>query len=216
MPQSQPPGAPPPDAPPKAVKQKGGVPRWIWWVVGGFSLLCLVAAVVAGVIFLPDLIGGGEVPFGTSPTETPTPTPPPPTATASPEPAETPIPAPTEVTSPTVPPAFDAVVLIEVSSTQVALGERVTVTVTLSNTGEARILSPRYQLVGDWASVLTTQTPEVVSGEVVDPGASEERVFVLEASASGEASLSADVTMAVEERDDLEARRSQEIVVTVP
>jgi hypothetical protein len=75
-------------------------------------------------------------------------------------------------------------------------GERLTVTVTVANTGETPFGDLRCQLLGQWQPVLKEASPTVVVlPEPVDPGAIQTVTFVLEAVQVGTASLQAAITM---------------------
>jgi hypothetical protein len=177
--------------------------------------LCLIA-VVAGVVFIPKLIGGGEEPTASpipAPTEalTQAPTEPPtevpteaPTEAPTESPAEIPTEAPTAVPTeaateapPPPAPAFGAQITLVLPET-VQAGNLVTVTVTVANDGQVEFGSLRYQLLpGEWESLRAT-AGNVVEHEVnVLPGQTDAVVFVLEALQAGTATLQANVTMKV-------------------
>jgi len=178
--------------------------------------LCLVALAIAGVFVVPRIIGGEEeptaalvpateaptteaptaesptaTPWAETPTATPsadTPTPPP-----SPPPTDTPLP-PTPSPLPLPPPLAD--VRIAPLASELRVGEWLTITVTVTNTGETPFGHLRYQLLGQWEPSLRTMTPPVVlSSEMVDPGMSTTATFVLEAVQAGTTTLQVAITM---------------------
>ncbi|MBU0704133.1 MAG: zinc ribbon domain-containing protein [Chloroflexi bacterium] len=197
QPFGQPPTMPPPP------KRRSS--RWPLWVAGIFAILCVVAITLAAVFLLPEYIGGEETPVPTIaptaeptaepspttplPTDTPTPLPPPPPPPLSPEPT-------TEV-SPTL--SFDAQVGLSASATELRLGEPVTITVTITNTGGVPFGSLRYQLMG-WEPYLAVTTDAVVEHELdLVPNQSDTVIFVLEAVQVGAARLQANVTVKTRE-----------------
>jgi len=204
--------------------------------------LCLVALVVIAVFVVPKIIGGEEKPAApptvtAPPTDTPameaTTTAPPtdtptveattaappteaPTAevTAAPPPPET----PTVEASPTVTPtlAFDARVGIIPSTFQLQQGDLLTITVTITNTGNVSFGLLRFQLLGEWTPYLAPLTEGVVGHEEsVEPGASAMATFVLEAVRPGTATFQANVTMEVDEPPRWESRSSETISVSI-
>lgn len=175
----------------------GRVPRWLWWVGGTAVFLGILAAVIAGVVFIPRLVGGGveptqtPEPTGTSATEAPPTQPPVETARPSPEPGR---PEPTLLPQQPMPPVAD--VSIFPSTFALRPGELFTVTVTAMNTGTAPFGRLHYLLEGDWEPTLREVAPRAaLRPEMVEPGTGRVVTFVLEAVQAGTASLHATVTM---------------------
>ena len=205
---AQSPSQPPPPTPPSTSGR--GTPRWLWWVGGAVGFLCIAALVVAAAVLGPKIFGAEEVPTAT-PTPTPSPTaeatvpivpptepPPPEPPTAIPPtelpPAEVPVPTSTPAGLPA--PPFSAQVSISPSATELRVGESVTITATVINTGEVTFGNLRYQLIGEWAPYLRMTTSEVVEHESdLVPGQSDMATFVLEAVQAGTARLQANVTV---------------------
>lgn len=195
------PAAPPPPAAQPPAKRRP--PRWLWPVVGIVAFLCIIA-VVAAVTLGPKIFGTEKEPSATpTPAESPaveaTPTQAPPTEAPTTEaPTATPLaePAPTESapSPPQAPPLAEVSILSSVPELRV--GELLTVTVTVTNTGEAPFGNLRCQLLGEWKPSLRKVTPTVVVlPEMAGPGTSKTAIFVLEAVQVGTASLQAAVTM---------------------
>jgi hypothetical protein len=219
-------GTPPPPAAPPPTKRR--LPGWIPWVGGIVVFLCLAVLVVAAIAFGPKLIAGRQTPSAT-PTAVETPTgpveatlvtgtPAPESATATPPtetpPAETPTgPPPTESPEP---PPFAAQVGIAASAADLQAGDLVTVTVTITNTGQATFGNLRYQLLGAWEPYL-----EATAGTLAEhateagPGQSDSAVFVLQATQGGTATLQANVTLEIADPPRLEGVLSAVVEVTV-
>jgi hypothetical protein len=198
-----PPAQPPSVTPPPPRERP---PRWAWWAGGAAVFLCLIA-VVAGIVFVPKLIGGGEEPTA-SPTPAPTEAPTlaltePPTEAPTEPPTEIPTEAPTAVPAETPteapsPLAFGAQITLSVLPDTVQAGDLVTVTVTITNDGEVEFGSLRYQLLpGEWESLGATAGNVVERKVNVSPGQTDAVVFVFEALQAGTATLQANVTMEV-------------------
>ncbi|MBN1179013.1 MAG: zinc ribbon domain-containing protein [Anaerolineae bacterium] len=197
-----PPASPPLPPPPP----KRRFPRWIGWV-GGFALfLCLVAAIVAAAIFLLPLVRGEE---------TATPTPSAVDVTGVPTVTVTPAP-PTQTSTPQLVQVFAAELTIAAVPPEVAVGERVTLTVTLTNTGEAMLGLPRYLLVGEWEPVLALATDAGVGHDrAIFPGESDTVVYVLEAMQPGQVVVWATATMEAHEPPRWESSTSEAITIVV-
>lgn len=201
---SMPPAAQPPleyaAAPAQAASTAttgGRVPRWLWWVGGAAVFLGILAVVIAGVVFIPRLVGGGVEPIqtpeptGTSTTEAPPTQPRAETTQPSPEPVR---PEPTLLPQQPVLPVAD--VSIVPSTFELRPGELLTVTVTATNTSTAPFVRLHYLLEGDWEPTLRGVAPRAaLRPEIVEPGTGRTVTFVLEAVQAGTASLRATVTM---------------------
>jgi hypothetical protein len=197
-PYAQPPHHPPP--PPAPITAERRPSRWTFWVGIVVALVCVVAIGLIVIVFGPELLGrGGEE------ETTPRPTPlvtasltaeprPLPTATPSPEP---PNPTPTTEASPI--PAFDAKVAIVISAAELHVGDPLTVTATLTNTGQVTLSNPVYQLVGEPTPGLEWTSQEAMRYEGdVSPGATSAVTFTLQGSQEGRASFQAYVRMDVQ------------------
>ena len=175
----------------------GRVPRWLWWVGGAAVFLGILAVVVAGVVFIPRLVGGGveptqtPEPTGTSTTDTPPTQPPAETLQPSPEPVR---PEPTLPPQQPIPPVAD--VSIVPSTFELRPGEQLTITVAATNTGTTPFGRLHYLLEGDWEPTLREVAPRAaLRPGIVEPGTGRTVTFVLEAVQAGTASLHALVTM---------------------
>ncbi len=210
---AQPPAVPPPPAAPSAPRRRPA--PWVWWGGCAVVILCIVLA-VAAVFVVPRIIGDREEPSATPvpTTEIPTDTP---TGAPTAAPTETPTEAPTAAsTEALTPSAFDAQVGISASATELQVGDLLTITVTLTNTGAAPIGMPRFQLLGEWTPYLGLLMDSVVHHELdVTPGASDTATFVLEAVEPGTVILRANVTMEAHEPPRWESRSSDEISISI-
>lgn len=174
---------PPPSAEPPAPEE--GLPRWMIWVGAAVAFLCIIALVLGGIKFGPDLLGGKE-----DPTAAPTPTVAPPTAPPATEAATAPEPTATSAPTAEPVPAFDAQVSIAALTDTVHVGDSITVTITFTNSGGVPLSNLRYQLVGEWAPYLELATTEPLKHEVeVPPQASDTATIELRAIQVGEAAL---------------------------
>ena len=205
-PSAEPPAPPPPST--TSVPERRS-PGWLKWAAGIVAFLCIVAIAVAGIIFVPRLIAPPAESTATpspaeAPTQTPTaespPTEVPPSAIPTmapplqPTPAESPVGTPTLEARPE--PGFEAQVGVAASRSELRAGERVTVTVTVTNTGQTPFGSLRYQLLGDWQPYANPITEAVVEHELdVEPGQSDAATFVLQATQTGTARIQANVTL---------------------
>ncbi|MFQ6100341.1 MAG: hypothetical protein ACE5OS_03795 [Anaerolineae bacterium] len=188
-------------------------PRWPLWVGGIIAFLCVAAIVVAAVSIVPKYIRGGEESTALprpseSPTEAPPTTSPPTEAPSAESPAETPPPV-----------AFDAQVAITPSATELRVGELLTVTVTITNTGQVAFGNLRYQLVGEWKPYLelAAGSEETVRHEEnVAPQETNVATFALRTTQGGKATLQAYVLMdARTDPPSTESRLSETLVVLV-
>lgn len=209
----------PPPAPPSGAKRRGWSWGWMGAVGGAGALVCVAVLGIAAVFAIPRLIGKEEpsaawvvvtdepsaskspavsaeltaapssspLPTSTtisSVTESPTPTHtlPPPTETPSPEPL------------PAAPP--EAAVGIALSADSLEVSDLLTVTVTITNTGEVGFGRVRCQLVGEWSLQLeVVEKPDVLIPGEFEPGEMRAIVFVLRAVNPGGARIQAGVTM---------------------
>jgi hypothetical protein len=197
-PDAQPPyHSPPPSAPVTAERRPS---RWTFWAVTIAALLCIVATGLTVTVFGPELLGrGGEEETTPAPTPIVTASPmaepkPSPTVTSTPGPPD---PTPTAEASPI--PTFDAQVVVAISAAELHVGDPLTVTVALTNTGQVTLSNPVYQLVGEPTPGLEWTSQEVIRYEGdVSPGATSAATFTLRASQEGRASLQAYVRMDVQ------------------
>ena len=99
------------------------------------------------------------------------------------------------------------------------MGELLTVTITITNTGQAPFGNLRYQLVGEWKPhlELAAEMEETMKHEEdVPPDETSVATFVLRAIQEGEATLQAYVLMdARAEPPSTESRLSETLVVPV-
>jgi hypothetical protein len=184
----------PPSSPISAERRPS---RWMLWIGIVVALLCIVAIALTAVKFRPELIGrGGEEGSMASPTPAPTASPtveptPFPTATPTPEP-----PPPPPTTEPSPIPAFNATVTIATSAVELRVGDPLTVTVALTNTGSVTLSNLLYQLVGEPTPILEWISQDVVRYEGdISPEAASAVTFTLRASQEGNASFQAYVRM---------------------
>ena len=204
---AQPPSQPPPPAAPYAPKRR--FPHWAWWVGIIATFLCIATVVVIAVKLWSKIPGTEDEPAAPpTPTQWPTaeatltaaaPTAPPATEapTAAPPTETPPAEAPTEI-PPT--PAFAAQVVIIASGTELRVGDLLTITVAVTNTGQVTFGNLRYQLLGEWEPYLRVTTDAAVEHELdVIPGQSDTATFVLEALQPGTARLQANVTVKTQE-----------------
>ena len=97
-------------------------------------------------------------------------------------------------------PGFDAQVRVSASAAELPIGDLVTITVTVTNTGRVAFGSMRYQLLGEWEPYLGMTTGAVVEHELdVAPGHGDTATFALEAAQAGVATLQANVTVKTRE-----------------
>jgi hypothetical protein len=207
---AQPPVQPPPPSVPPAPERP--FPRWVGWMAAIAVFVCVAVLVVAAIAFGPRLLGSKE-----ESTATPTPlTTEPPTVEAPPTETLTPTSEATPAPTPTVIPTFDAQVTIAASATELQIGDPLTVTVTVINTGQVTFGNLRYQLLGGWEPVLGAPTGAAADHEVdVPPAGNDTATFVLEATQPGTVQIHANVT--VDTREDSPTTRpvSSEYIVEV-
>lgn len=216
----------PPPAPPSESKRRGWSWGWIGVGGGIGALICVAVLGIAAVFVVPRLIGEEEPGVGwvlmtdepsstlvtptvsTEPTALPSPSPLPTSTTIS-SVTESPTPTPTSTPTPTpLPPTEtpspepllavlpEAVVAIALSDDSLEIGDLLTVTVTLTNTGEVGFGRVRCQLVGEWSIQLEeVETPGVLIPGEFEPGEMRSIVFVLRAVNPGVARIQASVTM---------------------
>jgi hypothetical protein len=88
------------------------------------------------------------------------------------------------------------VVGIALSDDLLEIGDLLTVTVTITNTGEVGFGKVRCQLVGEWSTQLEeVETPGVLISGEFKPGEMRSIVFVLKAVNAGSVRIQASVTM---------------------
>ncbi len=217
---AQPPTTPPP---PAAERGRGG-PGWALWVALAAMFLCIVALVILGIVFRREVAAtlglaspttpSTGTPMGETPTFAPTPT-----WTPTPSQTDTPLsptatPGPALMASPE--PVFDAVVGLAVSAVEVAAGDRITVTITVTNTGGLPFIITGYQLVGRVAPFLELLGQPEPSGSVIDPGGADSATFVLSAASAGEVAPRVVVTIEVQTTPPfVEIKESPPIPITV-
>lgn len=180
VPGAQPPYGPPPSIPPAPTipppapepESARRAPRWLMIVLPIVLALCLIAG-----------IGGGYFAYrrGALPFLKPSPSP-----TAMPSPTATPAPGTAE--APPVP-AAPAQIGLALSTSQLKVGEPLTLTVTLTNTGSQPWAYTECRLLGEWEPTLeATNLPEP-SSEELPAGGSRTTAFVLTARHEGTAVL---------------------------
>jgi len=170
-------------------------------VAGIAAFLCILAFIAIVVVIRPKIFGTKtkEAPTATpTPIELPTQAPPMEPPPIAPPATLTPIPPPpTDPPPAEVPPssAFSARVDLTPSAIELREGERLTITVTIANTGQVGFGDLRYQLLGEWEPALRLVTDPVVE-HAVDVGvdASDTATFVLEAMQPGTGRFQANVT----------------------
>jgi hypothetical protein len=203
-------------------------------MIAAAVLLCIIVTIV---VVGPKIFGDKKEPVASlTPVETPTvaataieaaTAAPLPTATSTTEPLPTatsttePLPTATPTTEPlpTAAPApvFDAQVTIASSALQLRTDDLLTITVTITNTGNVPFGLLRFQLLEEWSPYLNLLTEDVVDHDAnVDPGAPVTATFVLKATQPGTATLKANVTM--ETRTDpprTERQSSDPVTITI-
>jgi len=201
-------GIPPfqqPPAPVAAPYPSRRIPTVVW-VLGVMVLLLCIGFVVVAVFFLgPQL--GLPVPRGKGPTATP-----PVTTTPTEETKKEETPSTAVIPTPDIS-SFAAQVTLSTPTLVISTGQKLTITVTVANTGGVAIEELRCQLVGEWENRLGMVTePVVVKNERLGPGQSTEATFELEAREPGEVSIRASVTMKISGTDVVKAVNSKEAV----
>jgi hypothetical protein len=214
-PHAEPPYYSPP--PPTPITAESRPSRWMFWVGTAVTLLCVVAIALIVIIFRPELIGrGGREENTATPTPIVTVSPPAeqepfPTATPTPEP-----PNPTLTTEASPVSTFDAQVAIAISAAELTIGDPLTVTVALTNTGGVTLSNLVYQLVGEPTPSLAWTSLEVMRhSRDVSPQAASVVTFTLQASQEGRASFQAYVRMDVH-TDPADAESLLSEMLTVP
>jgi hypothetical protein len=167
---------------------------------------------VAAIAFGPQLLGSKE-----ESTATPTPlTMESPTVEAPPTETPTPVSEATPTPMPTAVPTFDAQVTIAASATELQIGDPLTVTVTITNTGQVTFGNLRYQLLGGWEPFLGAPTGAAADREVdVPPAGDDTATFILEAIQPGTAQIHANVTVDTREESPSTRPVSSEYVVEI-
>jgi hypothetical protein len=175
--------------------------------VAVFVISCVAILVVATIKFGPGLLSSQAEPTATlTPTASPT---------AEPTPTETVTPAPPPPT-PEAPPTFNAQVAIVASATELQIGAPLTVTVTITNTGQIAFGNLRYQLLGEWEPFLGISTEAAADHPVdVPPTRSNTAIFILTAMQPGTAQIHANVTVDTREDSPTTKPVSSEYVVEV-
>lgn len=165
----------PPSAPPPEVEPARRAPRWLWIVLPIVLVLCIAAMAGLGYLAYRE----GRLPF-----LKPSPTP-----TAEPTPAATPAPETTGTPSPA--PETAAPVQIEVlpSASELKVGEPLTLTVTITNTGDPPWTHTECHLLGGWEPMLEGTRSLEPSAEELPAGESRSMVFALTARQEGTATL---------------------------
>ena len=159
----------------------------------GIILLCAIILVAVIAILGIRLLGDRSDPTAT-PTSTAMPT-------ATPSPIDTPAPQPSATLPPeTSPdPSFQAHVTLTTSAAEVEIGDLLTVTVVISNTGPVTFGNLHYQLLG-WEPAFGAPTGASAGHEVdLSPGQDDATTFLLEAVQSGAVQLYATVTATTRE-----------------
>jgi len=131
------------------------------------------------------------------------------TATAEPVPAAAsttePLPTATPTNEPlptaTPAPVFDAQITTIPLTSTVRVGDSLTVTLTLTNTGNVSFGKLRYQLSGGWEPALELVTDIVVSHDdaTVSPGGIDTATFIFKGLQAGEVTFHVNVTLEVQE-----------------
>lgn len=200
------PYGPPPTAPAPAKRRPS---RWPLWVAGIIAFLCVVGLIVTAIAFRSKLFGGeptATLMATASPTVETVPT-------APPTAAATTAPPPTEEAPP---PAASAQVAIAASAAELRVGEILTVSVTITNTGQAPFNTHQYQLVGEWEPFLRLLTEQVMVHEVnVPSGESNTVTFEMEATQAGIAHFHADVTVEMQGEPPILKPISSEQIIEV-
>ena len=208
IPAAQPPYGPPPSptVPPPSVpspepEPARRVPRWLWVVLPTALVLCLVVVGVLGY----SAYRRGKLPF-LRPSPTPTAAP---TATPTPEMTGTPSP------SPAPEPALAQVEVVP-SASELKVGEPLTLTVTVINTGDRPWTQTEYRLLGGWEPMLEPAGSPEPSSEELLPGASRPVTFTLTARQEGAATLKVLLLLRTGgDRPEWEAVISKEVSVRV-
>lgn len=194
---AQPPSPPPPLAAPSAPKLR--FPRWLLWGGTIVASLCIIALIVTAIVFGPKLLGGEEEPVAT-PTATEALAEELPTESATTEATTAPPPTETRATEEPPSPGFDAQVAITPSAPQLPVGELLTITVTITNTGQVPFGNLRYQLVGWEPFFMPVAEPVTVHSEIDVPrGESDTATFQMEAAQVGTAQIHATVAVDAKE-----------------
>jgi hypothetical protein len=207
---AQPPIQPPPPSALPAPERP--FPRWAGWTAAIAVFVCVAVLVVAAIAFGPQLLGSKEESTATpTPLTTESPTvEAPPTETLTPTSEATPTPTPTLV------PTFDAQVTIAASTAALQIGDPLTITITITNTGQVTFGNLRYQLLGGWEPFLTAPTGAAADHEVdIPPAGSDTATFILEATQPGTAQIHANVTVDTREESPSTRPVSSEYVVEV-
>lgn len=167
------PPAEPAVAPPEGTARPA--PRWLWVVLPIALVLCLAAAAGLGYWAYRQ----GKLPF-LQPSPTPTAEP---TAMPTPEATEA------TLTPPPAPPVAPASVALTPSATELKVGDRLTLTVTLTNSEDLPWTRTEYQLLGEWEPVLKVESAPEPSSEELAAGQSRSVTFTLTAQQEGTATL---------------------------
>ncbi|MGB9777660.1 MAG: hypothetical protein ACPL7C_14115, partial [Anaerolineae bacterium] len=147
-------------------------PRWLWLALPIALVLCLAAAAGLGYWAYRQ----GKLSF-LQPRPTPTAEP---TATPPGVSEATPTPAPT---------VAPAQVALYPSATELKVGDLLTLTVTLTNTGDLPWTQTEYRLLGEWEPVLKIESSPEPSSEGLAAGGSRSVTFTLTAQQPGTATL---------------------------
>lgn len=222
-PPSQPPTyAQPPSVPPPPAPKRGG-PKWVLWLVLAAAFLCIVALIVAAVVFRDKIAAELGIASPTAlPTETPTVAATAPTWTPTPLSAATALP-PTGTSQAATPLAsasevtFAEIGIATSPAGEVVVGDSITITIAVTNTGDLPFVVERYYLVGQLAPALElTESPVERPGAVINPNETDSATFVLTARNAG--AISPRVVVMVEVQADPpfpEFKESAPIPITV-
>jgi hypothetical protein len=199
---------PPPPSPSPATPERS-FPRWAGWMAAIVACMCVATVIASAIAFGPRLLDGQE------PAVTPTPVASPSGELPPTEPS-TPVDEPTPAPTPEMATTFDAQITIAASATEVRIGDPLTITVTVTNTGQITFGGLRYQLLGTWEPFLGAPSSAVTNHPVDVPStASDTATFILEAIQPGMAQIHANVTVDTREEPPSTRPIASEHVVEV-
>jgi hypothetical protein len=129
---------------------------------------------------------------------------------------DSPAPQASPAATPGAPTPFDAQVSVVASAPNVAVGQPLTVTVTVSNSGQVSFDSLRYQLLEGWEPYLTTEHRVMAQETSIAPAGAGAVIFVMQAVQAGTATLQVNVTMVVRtEPESMDVRQSEKLEISV-